>query len=376
MQNELEKLGIKKLGFGLMRLPRLENGAMDLEQIRQMTDLFLEHGFTYFDTAYVYDGGLSEQAARDALVRRHPRDSFQLATKLNARIAENREAAERQLQTSLERTEAGYFDFYLLHAVGLGSLPMYDEYRIWDFAARMKAAGKVRHWGFSFHAGPDLLDRLLTEHPEAEFVQLQLNYADWEDSRVASRRCYEVARAHGKPVVVMEPVKGGTLANPPERVRSILTAADPDVSPASWALRFAASQEGILTVLSGMSSVEQMRDNLQTMTGFTRLTEAQLETVEQARKALVSVESIGCTACRYCVDGCPMKIPIPDIFRAMNEHLIFDTTGTARRRYRNATKERGRATDCVACGQCEAACPQQLPVIRLLKECAKVLETE
>ena len=376
MQNELEKLGIKKLGFGLMRLPRLENGAMDLEQIRQMTDLFLEHGFTYFDTAYVYDGGLSEQAARDALVRRHPRDSFQLATKLNARIAENREAAERQLQTSLERTEAGYFDFYLLHAVGLGNLPMYDEYRIWDFAARMKAAGKVRHWGFSFHAGPDLLDRLLTEHPEAEFVQLQLNYADWEDSRVASRRCYEVARAHGKPVVVMEPVKGGTLANPPERVRRILTAADPDVSPASWALRFAASQEGILTVLSGMSSVEQMRDNLQTMTGFTRLTEAQLETVEQARKALVSVESIGCTACRYCVDGCPMKIPIPDIFRAMNEHLIFDTTGTARRRYRTVTKERGRATDCVACGQCEAACPQQLPVIRLLKECAKVLETE
>ncbi len=376
MQNELEKLGIKKLGFGLMRLPRLENGAMDLEQIRQMTDLFLEHGFTYFDTAYVYDGGLSEQAARDALVRRHPRDSFRLATKLNARIAENREAAERQLQTSLERTEAGYFDFYLLHAVGLGNLPMYDEYRIWDFAARMKAAGKVRHWGFSFHAGPDLLDRLLTEHPEAEFVQLQLNYADWEDSRVASRRCYEVARAHGKPVVVMEPVKGGTLANPPERVRRILTAADPDVSPASWALRFAASQEGILTVLSGMSSVEQMRDNLQTMTGFTRLTEAQLETVEQARKALVSVESIGCTACRYCVDGCPMKIPIPDIFRAMNEHLIFDTTGTARRRYRTVTKERGRATDCVACGQCEAACPQQLPVIRLLKECAKVLETE
>ena len=365
---------IRILGFGLMRLPKLEDGSMDIEQIKQMVDLFLSNGFTYFDTAYVYDGGKSEEAARDALVRRHPRNSFQLATKLNARAAANREDAERQLFTSLERTEAGYFDFYLLHAVGAGNLPMYNEYGIWDFAAKMQAEGLIRHWGFSFHDGPELLDKLLKDHPEAEFVQLQLNYADWEDSRVASRRCYEVARSHGKPVVVMEPVKGGILANPPKRVLDVLTAAEPESTPASWAIRFAASHEGILTVLSGMSSLEQMKDNLATMSGFDGLTEAQKDTVEQARQALLSVEGISCTGCRYCVDGCPMNIPIPGIFSAMNQQLIFENPDAARRRYQFTVRERGRATDCIACGQCESACPQQLPVIRLLKDCAKALE--
>ena len=376
MLSEQEVKSIRKLGFGLMRLPKLEDGSMDIEQIKKMVDLFLENGFTYFDTAFVYDGGKSEEAARDALVRRHPRQSFQLATKLNARVAADREDAEKQLLTSLERTEAGYFDFYLLHAIGTGNLPKYNEYRIWDFAARMKAEGKVRHWGFSFHDSPELLEKLLSEHPEAEFVQLQLNYADWEDDRVASRRCYEVAHAHGKPVVVMEPVKGGTLANPPQRVRDVFTAVEPDASPASWAIRFAASQEGVLTVLSGMSSLDQMKDNLKTMTGFTGFNDAQMATVEQARQVLLSVESIGCTGCRYCVDGCPMNIPIPGIFSAMNVHLVFDDTAGARRRYAQATRERGKATDCIACGQCEGACPQQLPVIRLLRDCAAVLENE
>ncbi|MBQ6233096.1 MAG: aldo/keto reductase [Clostridia bacterium] len=370
MLSEQEIRRIGKLGFGLMRLPKLEDGSMDIEQIKQMVDLFLDKGFIYFDTAYVYDGGLSEEAARDALVRRYPRERFLLATKLNARVAENREAAEKQLQTSLERTEAGYFDSYLLHAIGSGNLPKYDEYRIWDFAARKKAEGLIKHWGFSFHDGPDLLDRLLNEHPDAEFVQLQINYADWEDSRVASRRCYEVAQAHGKPVVVMEPVKGGTLANPPQRVRDVLAATEPDASPASWAIRFAASQQGVMTVLSGMSNLDQMRDNLKTMAGFTGFTAAQAETLEQARKALLSVDSIGCTGCRYCVDGCPMNIPIPGIFSAMNERLIFDNAPSAHRRYGMVTGERGKAADCIACGQCEGACPQQLPVIELLKKCS------
>ena len=370
MLSEQEIRRIGKLGFGLMRLPKLEDGSMDIEQIKQMVDLFLDKGFIYFDTAYVYDGGLSEEAARDALVRRYPRERFLLATKLNARVAENREAAEKQLQTSLERTEAGYFDFYLLHAIGSGNLPKYDEYKIWDFAARKKAEGLIKHWGFSFHDGPDLLDRLLNEHPDAEFVQLQINYADWEDSRVASRRCYEVAQAHGKPVVVMEPVKGGTLANPPQRVRDVLAAAEPDASPASWAIRFAASQQGVMTVLSGMSNLDQMRDNLKTMAGFTGFTAAQAETLEQARQALLSVDSIGCTGCRYCVDGCPMNIPIPGIFLAMNERLIFDNAASAHRRYGMVTGERGKAADCIACGQCEGACPQQLPVIELLKKCS------
>ena len=376
MLSEQEIKSIRKLGFGLMRLPKLEDGSMDIEQIKQMVDLFLESGFTYFDTAFVYDGGKSEEAARDALVRRHPRQSFQLATKLNARVAANREDAENQLLTSLERTEAGYFDFYLLHAIGTGNLPLYNEYKIWDYAKKAKADGLVKHWGFSFHDSPELLEKLLNDHPDAEFVQLQINYADWEDSRVASRRCYEIARAHGKPVVVMEPVKGGTLANPPQRVRDVLAAVEPDSSPASWAVRFAADQEGILTVLSGMSNLDQMKDNLKTMGGFTHFTDAQKAAVEQARLALLSVDSIGCTGCRYCVDGCPMNIPIPGIFSSMNQLLIYDDAVSARRRYQNNVKDRGRASDCIACGQCEGACPQQLPVIELLKKCAGALETE
>ena len=374
MLTEQEIKAIPRLGFGLMRLPKLEDGSMDIGQISQMADLFLQSGFNYFDTAYVYDGGKSEEAARDALVRRHPRERFLLATKLNARIAENREAAERELYTSLERTEAGYFDFYLLHAIGSGNLPKYDEYRLWEFASKAKEKGLVRHWGFSFHDGPELLDRLLTDHPDAEFVQLQINYADWEDRNVASRRCYEVARAHGKPVIVMEPVKGGTLANPPQRVRDVLEAAEPGASPASWAIRFAASQEGVLTVLSGMSNLEQMQDNLRTMRGFTRLTPEQLATVEEARQALLNVGSIGCTGCRYCVDGCPMNIPIPGIFKAMNHQLIFGDMAAARRNYGWAVDSHGKATDCIACGQCEGACPQKLPIIELLKDCAKALE--
>ena len=366
--------GTAKLGFGLMRLPKLADGSMDIPLISEMVDLFLENGFTYFDTAFVYDGGKSEEAARDALVRRYPRGSFTLATKLNARVAEDREAAEREVCTSLERTEAGYFDYYLLHAVGRGNLPKYDEYRCWDFVQGLKAKELIRHWGFSFHDGPELLDRLLMEHPEAEFVQLQINYADWEDERVASRRCLEVARAHGKPVVVMEPVKGGTLAAPPRRVREVLAAAEPDASPASWALRFAASQEGVLTVLSGMSDLDQMRDNLKTMKSFKGLTPAQTATVEEARKALLSVPAIGCTGCRYCVDGCPMSIPIPGIFAAMNQQLVFEQNAAAKGRYQRTTEGHGRASDCIACGQCEGSCPQQLPIIRLLRDCAKVLE--
>ena len=374
MLTQEEKNAIARLGFGLMRLPKLGNGETDLEQVSRMVDLFLDGGCTYFDTAYVYDGGKSEEAARDALVRRHPRDRFLLATKVNAHTAQSKEDAERQLYTSLERTQAGYFDFYLLHAIGAGNLQKYNEYDLWNFVKARQQEGLIRHWGFSFHDSADLLDRVLSEHPDVEFVQLQLNYADWEDDRVQSRRCYEVAQAHGKPVVVMEPVKGGTLASPPQRVRDVLTAAEPDASPASWALRFAASQPGVLTVLSGMSDIAQMQDNLNTIRGFAGLSAAQRETIEQARKALLSVSGIPCTGCRYCVDGCPMNIPIPGIFSAMNKQLIFEDAASAKESYHFRTENKGKASDCIACGQCEGACPQQLPVIQLLKDCASALE--
>lgn len=257
-----------KLGFGLMRLPKLDNGEIDIEQVKTMVDMFLGAGLTYFDTAYVYDNGKSEEAARDALVKRYPRDSFTLATKLNAGVAKDKESAQKELEISLERTQAGYFDYYLLHAIMDKNYAKYEEYGIWDFVKQAKEKGLVKHWGFSFHSSPEMLDQILNEHPDAEFVQLQINYADWENPEVQSRRCLEVARKHGKSVVVMEPVKGGQLANPIDDIKNLFKEANPDASPASWAIRFVASQDGILTVLSGMSSIEQMADNISYMGNF------------------------------------------------------------------------------------------------------------
>ena len=363
-----------KLGFGLMRLPRLADGkTFDIEQIKQMVDLFLDAGFTYFDTAYVYEG--SEEAAKAALVDRHPRERFTLATKLNAGIPGLDEAvAKQQFYTSLERTGAGYFDYYLLHALGRGNCKRYEEFRLWDFVREQKEKGLIKHYGFSFHADPALLEELLTDHPDVEFVQLQINYADWENSKVASRECWEIARRHGKSVVIMETVKGGTLANPPTNVRKVLQEASPDTSFASWAIRYAASLDGIITVLSGMSSLEQMKDNISYMKDFKPLNEAEQAVVRQAQRVLSESESIPCTACRYCIAGCPKNIPIPEIFGARNQQLIWEQMEAGRRRYARAVKDAGKASDCVACGQCESACPQQLSVIRYLKDCAAQFE--
>ena len=363
-----------KLGFGLMRLPKLADGkTIDIEQTKQMVDLFMDAGFTYFDTAYVYDG--SEEAAKAALVERYPRESFTLATKLNAGIPGLDEAAaKQQFTTSLERTGAGYFDYYLLHAMQRGGYKRYEDFHLWDFVREQKAKGLVKHYGFSFHADPALLDELLTEHPDAEFVQLQINYADWDNPRVASRECWEIARKHGKSVVVMEPVKGGTLANPPTGVRKVLREASPDASFASWAIRYAASLDGIITVLSGMSSVEQVKDNISYMKNFQPLNEAEQAVIRQAQRVLSESESIPCTACRYCTAGCPKNIPIPEIFGARNQQLIWEQMEAGQRRYAWAVKNAGKASDCVACGQCESACPQQLSVIQYLKDCAAQFE--
>jgi predicted aldo/keto reductase-like oxidoreductase len=377
MENTLVK-DCLKLGFGLMRLPR-ENGGkapgakIDVETTKKMVDAFLAAGGRYFDTAYIYEG--SEEAIGEALCARYPRDAYYLASKLNvgAFAAGSEEKAKAQLATTLARTGAGYLDFYLLHSMDSENLETFDRYGIWEFAQEAKEKGLVRHVGFSFHDKAALLDEILTRHPEAEFVQLQLNYADWEDREVQSRLCYETAARHGKPVVVMEPVKGGLLADPPAAVREILTRADPDASPASWAIRFAASQENVMIVLSGMSNEAQMHDNLSYMKEFRPLSEAEQRVIVDAAEALRKIDQIPCTGCQYCAPGCPAGIHIPELFAVMNGYKIFGDLKRAKFDY--GWRPGGApASACVGCGQCEGACPQHLPIISLLEEIAATLE--
>ena len=364
-----------KLGFGMMRLPKLEDGGIDIAQVSEMVDLFLDAGLTYFDTAYVYDGGDSEIATRKALVERYPRDAFTVTTKANAWLGSPTvEQVKDQLRISMERLGVDYLDYYLLHAVQDNNQQTYDDYGLWDWIRELKAAGTIRRWGFSYHAGPERLERLLSAYPDIDFIQLQVNYADMEDPVVQARANMEVAAAHGVPFTVMEPVKGGTLANPPRVVREVFDEAGKGCSYASWAIRYAASMPGVLTVLSGMSSLEQVRDNVSYMRDFQPLTEQEQAIVAQAQKALAGVDQIKCTACHYCTDGCPVQIPIPDFFKAMNRKLIFENEADALRRYRQSAEEAGvGAADCIQCGQCEGACPQGLPIISYLERIADEL---
>ena len=363
-----------RLAFGLMRLPKLPDGSIDIHQVCEMADRFIAAGGTYFDTAFVYDGGDSEKAFKAAVADRYPRDAYTLATKLHATMgATDEKSARQEFTTSLERTGAGFFDYYLLHAMQRSMYKKYDEYGLWDFVKEQKAKGMIRHWGFSFHADPDLLEELLEAHPDAEFVQLQINYADWENPGVASRRNWEICNAHGKPVMIMEPVKGGILADPIPEVKSVFDASGADVSYASWALRFAAGLDNVLAVLSGMSSLAQMEDNLKTMKDFRPLDEKEMQLIHQAQQALDADKSIPCTACHYCTKGCPMEIPIPEIFNVINRRKGSPEFRTIRE-YTIVTTDRGTAGSCVACGQCESACPQGLPVISLLQKCAAELE--
>jgi predicted aldo/keto reductase-like oxidoreductase len=364
---------IPKLGFGLMRLPMLGK-EVDLEQMIRMTDLFLEKGFRYFDTAYGYGGGKSEKAAKAALVDRYPRDSFLLADKLPAWEATSEAEAKQMFWTSLERTGAGYFDFYLLHNMAGNRAKAFDDYGIWDFLAEQKAEGLIRHLGFSSHDNAAVVDGIQTAHPEMEFVQMQINYDDWNNPHVDSRNCYEMARRHGKPVIIMEPVKGGVLANLPESAAEIFRKADGQVSPASWALRFAASLDGLITVLSGMSTLEQMQDNLSTMENFRPLNEEERKVIAAAQKELAALPFIPCTNCGYCRKGCPRGVQIPSIFGDMNVFLRFHDLQRAKVNYKFDTMGGGKASDCIQCGNCEAVCPQKIAVIDELKRAAETLE--
>lgn len=354
--------GIGKLGFGLMRLPMIDK-KIDVEQTKAMVDKFMEAGFNYFDTAWAY--GESESAIRKALVDRYPRESYKLATKMAAWInCKTREDAIAQFENSLKVTGAGYFDFYLLHNLGEGRTGFFDDFNMWDFVMQKKAEGLIKHVGFSFHSTPQELEDILNKHPEMEFVQLQINYADWDNYAIQSRGCYEVARKHNIPIIIMEPVKGGMLANPPESVKNILKQAEPDMSCASWAIRFAADLDGVITVLSGMSSIEQTEDNLSYMKGFIGLTDAQRETLDKAREEMAKIPIIPCTVCNYCAKVCPKNIGISGTFTAMNIMTLYGDKAAAQHQLGWLVNGHGSAgaEECVKCGKCEEACPQHIKI--------------
>lgn len=364
----------KKLGFGLMRLPQNSANAadIDLAQVKQMVDLFLKKGFTYFDTAWMYNGFASEGAVKEVLTSRHPRESFTLATKLHAGFVHSPEDRDKIFNAQLEKTGAGYFDYYLLHGIEAGMLPTYEKFDCFNWLLNKKAEGLVRHAGFSFHDQPELLDQILTDHPEMEFVQLQINYLDWESEWIKSRACYEVCVKHAKPVIVMEPVKGGTLAKVPAEAEKLFASLDSSVSVPSWAIRFAASLPNVMLVLSGMSTIAQMEDNLTFMADFKPLTEEEKKVCFQVADIINSQITVPCTACHYCTEGCPMNIAIPEYFSLYNEDMrenLEEKGWTINfTNYELLSQKRGKANDCIACGQCEDVCPQHLKIIDLLKD--------
>lgn len=370
----------KKLGFGLMRLPLTnpdDGGSIDMTLTNQMVDTFLERGFTYFDTAWMYCNFRSENVVKEALVDRHPRDSFTITTKLHAGYIKTKEDRDKVFNEQIRKTGVSYFDYYMIHDIGKDHYKVYNELDCFSWIKEKKKAGLARHIGFSFHDDAAFLDQVLTEHPEMEFVQLQVNYLDWENVSIQSRKCCEVAAKHGKPVIVMEPVKGGTLAKVPAAVEKSFKEYAPEMSIPSWAIRFAASQPGVSLVLSGMSDMEQVLDNTGFMTDFKPLNVEELALIRQAVRTINGGIAIPCTGCSYCTDGCPMNIPIPRYFSLYNADKQEDpekgwtSQGSY---YDRLTENFGKASTCIGCGQCERVCPQHLTIRDYLKDVAEHFE--
>lgn len=369
----------KKLGFGLMRLPETAKG-IDMEQLKQMVDAFMDAGFTYFDTAWMYVGSKSESATKEALVDRYPREAFTLATKLHSEFFDSHAGRDGIFNEQLTRTGAGYFDQYLIHGVDRASLSKFEELDCFTWLLDKKERGLVKRAGFSFHDDAELLDEILTKHPEMEFVQLQVNYLDWESPWIQARANCEVCRAHGKPIIVMEPVKGGTLAPVPAQAQALFRAADPAASDASWAIRFAASLPDVEMVLSGMSTLQQMEDNISFMKDFMPLTQEEMDLCFQVGGLINDQTAIPCTACGYCVPGCPQDIPIPQYFSLFNEmereNMEKKGWTSSLATYGMVADGHGMASDCIACGACAAICPQHLSIVRDLERVAKAFEPE
>ena len=369
---------MRKLGFGLMRLPlKNDQSSIDIEEVKRMVDMYMERGFTYFDTAYPYHGGNSEIAFREAVAKRYPRERFTVTDKMPCWDVSKEDDLERIFNEQLEKCGVDYFDYYWLHALNHEYVKTMDRVDGWGFIARKKAEGKIRHIGFSFHDDSKLLEQLLKEHPEVDYVQLQINYLDWDSPTVESETCYNLCTKYGKPVIVMEPVKGGSLAKVPTGVEEFFKGYNPDASPASWAIRYVASLPNVLTVLSGMSTMEQVEDNTGFMQDFKPLDREEQMRVEQAAQIIKRSIAIPCTACHYCTDGCPMEICIPEYFNIYNTLYQFgckEQWNNTSVYYGVLNKTHGKASDCIECGQCEEHCPQHIQIIDSLKLVAKTFE--
>ena len=369
---------MRKLGFGLMRLPLVnpdDQTSIDIEKFKEMADMFIERGFTYFDTAYPYHGGKSEEALREAVVKRYPRESFTVTSKMPVWAIKEEADMERIFNEQLERCGVDYFDYYWLHALNRERVVTLDSVDGWGFVVRKRDEGKIRHIGFSFHDESALLAEILDKHPEMEYVQLQINYLDWDSPAIESKVCYELCEKHGKPVIVMEPVKGGSLAHVPEAVGRLFKEYNPEASPASWAIRYCASLPNVLTVLSGMSNIEQIDDNTAYMQDFQPFNDEEQAIIAQVTQTIRDAIAIPCTACQYCCDGCPQQIAIPAYFNLYNTTQQFpDLKSNSKLYYDLLAKSHGRASECLECGQCEAQCPQHIDIIDNLKLVAETFE--
>lgn len=359
----------KNFGFGFMRLPRKDT-LIDYDLTKEMVDAFMNAGFNYFDTAHGYMEMRSEAALKECLTSRYPRESYVLTDKLSDGFFKTQADIRPFFDEQLSLCGVEYFDFYLMHAQNATNFEKYKKYRAYETALELKEEGKIKHLGISFHDKAEVLDRILTEYPQVEVVQIQFNYLDYNDDAVEGRKCYDVCRKHNKPIIVMEPVKGGSLVNIPDSAKAVFKELG-DSSAASYAIRFAASFDGVFMVLSGMSNIEQMNDNLSFMTDFKPLSEKEFEAVNKVCDIIKEENLISCTACRYCVDGCPANIPIPEIFACLNAKKQFKDWNSEYYYKEVHTANRGKASDCIQCGKCEKACPQHLEIRALLKRASK-----